>query len=154
VVKYGYCRGQEPFNYVRNIIKKYFDYETKINYSSAAQTPMAMRLEQIENIPFDGVEGMYNPMQGLISRSARRELFLSHKLFDDETQLIPRNAPKNPFDQPKKELFVRTEPAQDSARKLFKGKRPLFQVQQATTPGYGLQPSDNESKINNLKPRR
>ncbi len=154
VVKYGYCRGQEPFNYVRNIIKKYFDYETKINYSSAAQTPLAMRLQQLENVPFDGVEGMYNPMQGLISRSARRELFLSHKLFEDETQLVPRNASKNPFDIPKKELFVRTESNPDSTRQLFKGKRPLFQVQQPTSTSNGLQPSNNESKINNLKPRR
>ena len=95
-------------------------------------------------------------MQGLISRSARRELFLSHKLFDDETQLIPRNAPKNPFDQPKKELLFCPEqnPPQDSARKLFKGKRPLFKRAASNNSGHGLQPSDNESKINNLKPRR
>lgn len=154
VVKYGYCRGNEPFNYVRNIIKKYFDYEAKINYSSAAQTPTAMRLEQIESMPFDGLEGVYNPTQGLIARSARRELFLSHKLFEDEATLIPRNPYKNPFDKPKKELFVRTEQDVDSSRQLFKGKQQLFQTQQQpATSSNGLQLND-ESKINNLTPRK
>ncbi len=162
VVKYGYCRGQEPFNYVRNIVKKYFDYEAKINLNSATQTPTAMRLEQVETVAFDGLEGVYNPTQGLIARSARRELFLSHKLFNEETQLIPKNGGRNPFDKPKKELFVRTESAmiQDSTKQLFQRKQQLFQtqqqiqqVQQVRKTPSGLQPND-ESKINKLVPRR
>jgi hypothetical protein len=102
VVKYGYCRGQEPFNYVRNIIKKYFDYQSKINLTSATQTAGEFRLEQVQTTAFDGLEGVYNPTQGLIARSARRELFLSHKLFDEETELIPKDGGRNPFDKPKK----------------------------------------------------
>ncbi|MEN9449232.1 MAG: hypothetical protein RJA25_2522 [Bacteroidota bacterium] len=154
VVKYGYCRGIEPFNYVRNIIKKYFDYEANVNDVSASQTSITYRLEQVESVPFDGIEGAYNPTQGLIARSARRELFLSHKLFDDETKLTPRNPYKNPFDKPKNELFVRTENENDSTRNLFKGKQSLFQTQQTSqpTPG-GLQPN-GERKINNLTPRK
>ena len=50
VVKYGYCRGQEPFNYVRNIVKKYFDYQSKINLTSATQTAGEFRLEQVQAV--------------------------------------------------------------------------------------------------------
>lgn len=161
VVKYGYCRGQEPFNYVRNIVKKYFDYQSKVNLTSATQTAGAFRLEQVETVAFDGLEGVYNPTQGLIARSARRELFLSHKLFNEETELIPKNGGRNPFDKPKKELFVRTEPTQiqDSTKQLFQRKQQLFQTQQQNqqqlqqgTPS-GLAPN-RESKINKLTPRK
>ncbi len=161
VVKYGYCRGQEPFNYVRNIVKKYFDYQSKVNLTSATQTAGAFRLEQVETVAFDGLEGVYNPTQGLIARSARRELFLSHKLFNEETELIPKNGGRNPFDKPKKELFVRTEPTQiqDSTKQLFQRKQQLFQTQQQNqqqlqqgTPS-GLAPN-RESKINKLIPRK
>ena len=161
VVKYGYCRGQEPFNYVRNIVKKYFDYQSKVNLTSATQTASAFRLEQVETVAFDGLEGVYNPTQGLIARSARRELFLSHKLFNEETELIPKNGGRNPFDKPKKELFVRTEPTQiqDSTKQLFQRKQQLFQTQQQNqqqlqqgTPS-GLAPN-RESKINKLIPRK
>jgi membrane-bound lytic murein transglycosylase F len=161
VVKYGYCRGQEPFNYVRNIVKKYFDYQSKVNLTSATQTASAFRLEQVETVAFDGLEGVYNPTQGLIARSARRELFLSHKLFNEETELIPKNGGRNPFDKPKKELFVRTEPMQiqDSTKQLFQRKQQLFQTQQQNqqqlqqgTPS-GLAPN-RESKINKLVPRK
>lgn len=169
VVKYGYCRGQEPFNYVRNIVKKYFDYQGKINLTSATQTAGAFRLEQVETVAFDGVEGAYNPTQGLIARSARRELFLSHKLFNDETELIPKDGGRNPFDKPKKELFVRTNSREimDSSRQLFQKKPPLFQQAQRPTPNQqplqqlkqtptspdGLEPA-GESKINKLIPRK
>ncbi|HRG35983.1 MAG TPA: transglycosylase SLT domain-containing protein [Chitinophagales bacterium] len=155
LVKYGYCRGQEPFNYVRNIIKKFFDYETKINTATASATPMDMRLEQVESIPFDGIEGAYNPTQGLIARSARRELFLSRKLFGEETQLIPKNSNRNPFDKPKKELFIRENPKEfaDSSRQLFKKKKQLFQVQSPSNSS-NLQLNENEEKINQLTPRR
>jgi hypothetical protein len=154
VVKYGYCRGQEPFNYVRNIIKKYFDYQSKINLTSATQTAGEFRLEQVQTMAFDGLEGVYNPTQGLIARSARRELFLSHKLFDEETELIPKDGGRNPFDKPKKELFVRkpTTALQDSSKQLFQKKNQLFQQPQASSPS-GLQRND-ESKINKLVPRK
>lgn len=156
VVKYGYCRGQEPFNYVRNIVKKYFDYQSKINLTSA-QTASTFRLEQVETVAFDGVEGLYNPTQGLIARSARRELFLSHKLFDEVNELTPKYNGRNPFDKPKPELFVRknTDAIEDSSKQLFK-KNQLFQqqqTQQSAPVGTGLEPK-GESKINKLIPRK
>lgn len=159
VVKYGYCRGQEPFNYVRNIVKKYFDYQSKINLTSATQIASEFRLEQVQTVAFEGVEGTYNPTQGLISRSARRELFLSHKLFDENTELIPKDGGRNPFDKPKPELFVRTASTQiqDSTKQLFQRKQQLFQTQQQQLPSSaspnGLE-TKGESMINKLIPRK
>jgi membrane-bound lytic murein transglycosylase MltF len=152
VVKYGYCRGQEPFNYVRNIVKKYFDYQSKINTNSATANT-DFRLEQVETVAFEGIEGTYNPTEGLISRSARRELFLSHKLFDEGTQLIPKNNGKNPFNK-KNELFVKkpTTAIEDSTKKLFQNKKQLFQQPQQT-PSNQLEPN-GRSKINQLVPRK
>jgi len=150
VVKYGYCRGQEPFNYVRKIVKKYFDYQSKVNLD-AAQTASAFKMEQVSPIAFDGIEGVYNPTEGLIARSARRELFLSHKLFE-ENELTPRYKGRNPFEQPKKELFVRKDnrEIQDSSKQLFQNKQQLFKGQ---TQKNGLDVNE-ENKINKLTPRK
>lgn len=152
VVKYGYCRGQEPFNYVRNIVKKYFDYQSKINTNSATANT-DFRLEQVETVAFEGIEGTYNPTEGLISRTARRELFLSHKLFDEGTQLIPKTNGRNPFNK-KNELFVKkpTTSIEDSTKKLFQNKKQLFQQPQQT-PSNQLEPN-GRSKINQLVPRK
>jgi membrane-bound lytic murein transglycosylase F len=152
VVKYGYCRGQEPFNYVRKIVKKYFDYQSKINLNTASLAA-AFRMEQIETVAFDGLDGVYNPTQGLIARSARRELFLSHKLFDENTELIPKKEGRNPFSK-KNELFVKkpSDPIQDSSKQLFQNKQQLFQQPQSS-PGNNLERND-KNKINKLVPRR
>lgn len=150
VVKYGYCRGQEPFNYVRRIISKFFDYEARITNSNA-QMANTFRIEQINPVDFDGIEGVYNPSQGLIARSARRELFLSKKLFEESNQLIPRNSGRNPFDKPKKELFVRKENEKDTTKQLFQNKNKIFEKNGTTN--YGLEVND-ESKINKLTPRK
>lgn len=151
VVKYGYCRGQEPFNYVRRIIKKYFDYESRITNTSA-QIASNFKINQINPVDFGGVEGVYNPTQGLIARSARRELFLSRKLFEESNGLIPRNSGRNPFDKPKKELFVRKEnDGQDTSKQLFQNNNKLFEKNQSSN--YGLEVKD-ESKINKLTPRK
>ena len=152
VVKYGYCRGQEPFNYVRKIVKKYFDYQSKINLNTASSAT-AFRMEQIETVAFDGLDGVYNPTQGLIARSARRELFLSHKLFDENTELIPKKEGRNPFSK-KNELFVKkpSDPIQDSSKQLFQNKQQLFQQPQSS-PGNNLERND-KNKINKLVPRR
>jgi membrane-bound lytic murein transglycosylase F len=147
VVKYGYCRGQEPFNYVRNIVKKYFDYQSKINLTSSTQ-PTAFRLEQVESVPFEGIDGVYNPTQGLIARSARRELFLSHKLFD-ENELVPKSGGRNPFDKPKTELFVKKD-GDTSNKQLFRKQNQLFQQ---PPPGGNLSPNQ-QYKINKLIPRK
>lgn len=146
VVKYGYCRGQEPFDYVRRIIKKYFEYQSNVNLASAQQTPQAFRLEQVATMDFNGIEGIYNPTQGLIARSARRELFLSHKLFDEENPLIVREKKDNPFEKKNKELFSR----QDSG--LFNGKKKLFQPTNSG-PANRLTPK-KDIQINKLTPKR
>jgi membrane-bound lytic murein transglycosylase F len=146
VVKYGYCRGQEPFNYVRRIINKYFEYQSRINLTTATQTANAFRIEQLTTQEFDGLEGIYNPTQGLIARSARRELFLSHKLFNETNELVPKHTERNPFNAPKQELFVRKE---DSSAQLFKNKKELFQKPK----GNYLEPKQ-DYELNKLQPKR
>ena len=149
VVKYGYCRGQEPFNYVRNIINKYFDYQSKIN-NNTAQFADNLRLEQVAPVAFEGIEGAYNPTQGLIARNAKRVLFMSNKLFEENNELIPRDEGRNPFDKPKNELFVRKDNADsDSGNRLFQNKQTLFQQNN----GSGLTIKPNH-KINELTPRK
>lgn len=143
VVKYGYCRGQEPFNYVRRIIKKYFDYQARINLTSATQTAKSFRIEQITAQDFDGLEGVYNPTQGLIARSARRELFLSHKLFNENNELIPKSKERNPFDAPKQELFVKKDDT------IFQNRKQLFQRPKSNY----LIPNENYEQ-NKLEPKR
>ncbi|MCC6570159.1 MAG: hypothetical protein IT274_00930, partial [Chitinophagales bacterium] len=91
-------------------------------------------------------EGVYNPTQGLIARSARRELFLSHKLFDEENPLIVREKKDNPFEKKNKELFSR----QDSG--LFNGKKKLFQPTNSG-PANRLTPK-KDIQINKLTPKR
>ena len=62
---------------------------------------MDKKLEQVTETAFQGVEGVYNPTQGLVSRTAKRELFLSHKLFESETELKPRTDKKKLFEKQK-----------------------------------------------------
>lgn len=150
VVKYGYCRGQEPFNYVRNIVRKYFDYQHKINLTTATQISKSFRLEQVESVAFDGIEGSYNPTQGLIARSARRELFLSHKLFNENTELVPKPSGRNPFAKAKEELFVKRGNAAtaDTNQQLFQNRNQLFQNKRTNQ----LTPKQ-DYEFNKLKPR-
>lgn len=150
VVKYGYCRGQEPFNYVRRIMSKYFDYTARINSASAA-LPENFKLEQISPVQFDGVAGAYNPSVGTVSKSAKRELFLSHKLFDEQSSLMSKTGKGNLGKQPN-ELFVKRDVKQIdtvSDNELFQKKQQLFQQK----GGGGLVPRENND-INKLKPRR
>lgn len=149
VVKYGYCRGQEPFNYVRNIVKKYFDYQSKINLTTATQISKSFRLEQVESVAFDGIEGAYNPTQGLIARSARRELFLSHKLFNENTELVPKPSGRNPFAKSRDALFVKKDnEIPDSSQQLFQNRNQLFQNKRTNQ----LTPKQ-DYEFNKLKPR-
>ncbi len=145
VVKYGYCRGQEPFNYVRNIVNKYFEYQTKI---SSIQ-PNGFRFEQISPQGFEGIDGIYNPMQGLIARSAKRELFLSHKLFNENNNLIVRERNKHLFKKSNTELFAG---AQDSSSQLFQERSTVFQ-NSTLQPNRQIEPNPIY-KINKLKPRK
>lgn len=152
VCKYGYCRGQEPFNYVRNIVKKYFEFETKVNLTAENQIPDDQKLAQVETVDFQGVEGVYNPTQGLVARSAKRELFLSHKLFEDENQLIPRTD-RNAFGKPKQDLFVAKDKSKDTSDKqLFQQKNKLFAPNNGPSSGR-LEPVQGY-EINKLKPRK
>ena len=153
VCKYGYCRGQEPFNYVRRIVKKYFEFETKVNLTAENQIPADQKLAQVETVDFQGVEGVYNPTEGLVSRTAKRELFLSHKLFEDRNQLIPRTE-KTPFGKDKKELFTAKNKSTDTSadKQLFKPKGDLFAP--SNNPKSGRLEPVQGYEINKLKLRK
>ncbi|MCB9033342.1 MAG: transporter substrate-binding domain-containing protein [Chitinophagales bacterium] len=143
VVQYGYCRGTETFNYVKNIIKKYFYYSN--NYTD---TIANFNLEDINNIPFKGIDGVYDPTTGLQLNSTRQEIFISEKLFESQKDLIPKNPKDNPFNQPKKELFKKNE--LKSKEKLFENKQELF-TKDSSSSG-SLIPKNN-GQINQLEER-
>lgn len=153
VCKYGYCRGQEPFNYVRRIVKKYFEFETKVNLTAENQIPADQKLAQVETEAFVGVEGVYNPTQGLVSRSAKRELFLSHKLFEDGNQLIPRTD-KSSFGKNKQELFAEKDKSDTAkGKQLFQKKGTLFAPPNNNPTSGRLEPVQGY-EINKLKLRK
>lgn len=96
VVKYGYCRGSETFNYVRRIIGNYFKLEARVTDTTGGPR---FALEKTGELPFAGVAGLYNPSTGLIARNARQELFISKKLFEIRTELKLRDTTRRLFPQ-------------------------------------------------------
>ncbi|MCB0513991.1 MAG: transglycosylase SLT domain-containing protein, partial [Bacteroidetes bacterium] len=143
VVKYGYARGSETFNYVRNIIKKYFYYTDNINDS----TNLDFALQQKDLIPFNGIDGVYNPSVGLLQERVRKELFVSKKLFEQNQDLVPLNNKNNPFDKEPNELFKE----KNKSKKLFEQKNNLFRKND--TANHQQLMIKNENNINQLKPR-
>lgn len=143
VVKYGYARGSETFNYVRNIIKKYFYYTDNINDS----TNLDFALQQKDLIPFNGIDGVYNPSVGLLQERVRKELFVSKKLFEQNQDLVPLNKKNNPFDKAPNELFKE----KGKSKKLFEQKSTLFRKNDTVSNQQLM--IKNESKINQLEPR-
>lgn len=143
VVKYGYARGSETFNYVRNIIKKYFYYTDNINDS----TNLDFALQQKDLIPFNGIDGVYNPSVGLLQERIRKELFVSKKLFEQNQDLVPLNNKNNPFDKEPNELFKE----KNKSKKLFEQKNNLFRKND--TANHQQLMIKNENNINQLKPR-
>jgi membrane-bound lytic murein transglycosylase F len=147
VVKFGYCRGSETFNYVRSIVNKYFNYKDRINDSTAIPQFALIRTEEI---PFAGVSGLYNPTTGLIARDARRELFISQKLFEVRTQLKLRNSTRYLFKN-NSSLFDQREWTGNEGQnaELFK-KRHLFSDSVLVEQYDQLQPKNNYN-INSMK---
>jgi hypothetical protein len=135
VCRFGYCRGSEPFNYVRRIINKYFDYKEQVYDSTSAPV---FALVKTEEIPFAGVSGLYNPSSGLIAKNARQELFISQKLFEVRTRLELRDSSRYLFRKNGKlfeqhdgfgyegnsELFQRHELFKDSAVEQYDQLQP------------------------------
>ena len=134
-------------------VKKYFEFETKINLTAENQIPGDQKLAQVETEAFVGVEGVYNPTQGLVSRSAKRELFLSHKLFEDGNQLIPRTD-KTSFGKNKQELFAAKDKNDTTSDKqLFQKKGNLFAPPNNNPKSGRLEPVQGY-EINKLKLRK
>ena len=143
MVKYGYCRGTETFNYVRKIIDKYFYYTKNINDS----TNNYLAIQQKDVIPFNGIDGVYNPTVELQAKDARQELFVSRKLFEQQQNLVPKNVKENPFDEGNNDLFKHTE---KEDRKLFQKSNTLFSRDSVSSSTLI---ENNQNQINQLKPR-
>jgi len=143
VVKYGYCRGTETFNYVRKIIDKYFYYTKNINDS----TNNYLAIQQKDVIPFNGINGVYNPTVELQAKDARQELFVSRKLFEQQQNLVPKNVKENPFDKGNNDLFKHTEKEE---KKLFQNSKTLFSRDSISSSNLI---ENNQNQINQLKPR-
>lgn len=143
VVRYGYCRGTETFNYVRKIIATYFFYTNTINDSSANY----FTLEKKDIIPFNGISGVYNPSAELQPKDARQELFVSRKLFERQQDLVPKNIKENPFEKEQPTLF---DKAKQNNKTLFQNAKSLFVKDSTSSPNL-IENKDNH--INKLQPK-
>lgn len=143
VVKYGYCRGTETFNYVRNIINKYFYYTNNINDSTNSH----FALQKKDIIPFDGINGVYNPTETLQTNDARQELFVSRKLFEQQQELVPKKINDNPFNKEQNTLF---DKAKQNDKSLFQNAKSLFKKD---TLSQNNLIESRENNINKLQPR-
>jgi hypothetical protein len=121
VCKYGYCRGSEPFHYVRSIIKQYDHYKKTIAANSVAK-PYNFQLD------FAPVYDMNISGEG---RLEKRPLFNEKKIFEERSlskesatdgsgkyhnTLTPRPSFKNA------DTLLPKRPALQEKKKLFKEK--------------------------------
>jgi membrane-bound lytic murein transglycosylase F len=77
VCKYGYCRGSEPFHYVRSIIKKYDHYKSTI--SASAVTAYNFNLDFAPTYEFS-----FEKASGSIGLK-RKPIFNERELFQERT---------------------------------------------------------------------
>lgn len=115
VCKYGYCRGSEPFHYVRNIIKKYAQYKSKYTSEHVAGYNFSLAFSPIYDMGVDANSS--NP------NLTKRQLFEKNEIFKERQSSSPdsglfRNnlTPKNPNGlklrenaPPSNQLFKRNE---------------------------------------------
>lgn len=115
VCKYGYCRGAEPFHYVRSIIKRYSHYKGK--YSSEHTAGYNFSLDFTPAYEF----GLDNSSDA--PTVTRRQLFESNEVFRERSllkkdtgiyrnNLVPRNQERIQLKndaQPTNQLFKKNE---------------------------------------------
>ena len=124
-------------------LKNIFYYTDNINDS----TNLDFAPQQKDLIPFNGIDGVYNPSVGLLQERVRKELFVSKKLFEQNQDLVPLNKKNNPFDKAPNELFKE----KGKSKKLFEQKSTLFRKNDTLSNQQLM--IKNESKINQLEPR-
>jgi membrane-bound lytic murein transglycosylase F len=77
VCKYGYCRGSEPFNYVRSIIKKYDHFKNSISGNAVTTYNFSLDFSPAYELSIESASGSI----GL----KRKPLFNERELFQERT---------------------------------------------------------------------
>lgn len=119
VCKYGYCRGSEPFNYVRSIIKKYSSYTSTYSSQHTAAYNFSLDFSPVYDMGIDD-----NSSTSLVKRQLfdQKEVFQERSILKTDTNnSINHLKPKNPD---RMELKKNTKPS----NQLFK-KKNLFRNQ-------------------------
>lgn len=95
VCKYGYCRGSEPFNYVRSIIKKYSLYTAKYSSSHTATYNFSLDFSPIYDMGVD----VNSSSPGLVRKQLfeKNDVFQERSILNTDTNNSVNNLkPKNP----------------------------------------------------------
>lgn len=120
VCKYGYCRGSEPFHYVRNIIKKYAQFKSKYSSEHTAGYNFSLAFSPLYDFDID--EHTSSPQLVKKQLFQKNEIFRDKSLDDSENSMYRNNLqPKNPNG-----LKLRENPT--PTNQLFK-KNELFKKQ-------------------------
>lgn len=93
VCRYGYCRGAEPFHYVRNIIKRYAYYKGKYSVEHTAGYDFSLDFSPVYEMGID--------QRSTQPQLVRKQLFQNNEIFQEnsnEENGVFRNnlTPKNP----------------------------------------------------------
>ncbi|MCO5249361.1 MAG: transglycosylase SLT domain-containing protein [Chitinophagales bacterium] len=109
VCKYGYCRGSEPYFYVRNIVRKYEQY--KQHYSSDHLAILDLSIS-FPPLPENYFSPVFSPNQELFKKN---DLFKENKIFETDSNNANHLKPRNPeriklrTSPPEHQLFRRNE---------------------------------------------
>lgn len=115
VCKHGYCRGSEPFNYVRSIIRKYTAYKTKYSSELSIDSDFSLEFTPEYELSFDdrggGIEIIKQPLFN------QNKIFQKNPIITSDSNIRQNGLkPRNPEriqlkkDAPKtNQLFKRNE---------------------------------------------
>ncbi|HUH74163.1 MAG TPA: transglycosylase SLT domain-containing protein [Chitinophagales bacterium] len=95
VCKYGYCRGSEPFNYVRSIIKKYSLYTAKYSANHTAAYNFSLDFSPIYDMGLND----NSSSTGLVKKQLfeKKDVFQERSILNTDTHNSVNNLkPRNP----------------------------------------------------------
>lgn len=114
VCKYGYCRGSEPFHYVRSIIKRYTHYKGKYSSEHTAGYNFSLDFTPVYEFGLDN--------HSSAPAVTRRQLFEKNDVFQERSllrneqnsnnNLVPRNPERMKLNEdapPANQLFRKNE---------------------------------------------
>lgn len=150
VCKNGYCRGAEPYNYVRNIVKKYLAYSK--NASSPENVDLTAYVQPSEDFNFnfntvDDDEPDYGMPSKTIVPSFRKEIFKGTKqIFIDKSLSTNQDSSKYHNNLP----FKNGSKSKDAfvIKNKSEGKKSLFEQRKLFEEEHT---NADEKYYNNLK---